>query len=309
MLKRITPFLLLAFVVSMFTACDRSHGLEIGPIPDDQKPAITLLAPSNSNVLSLSGQYVSFTFRLDDRERLKVFRVVGQILDQKDSLIGNEYIVKDDTISGQSVNQSLTMLVPNLSPYYKVRLTAYVIDSKGEYNSTKVWVNVVPTAPQGPPHFTTNEYKDFSIYSGVSGNPLNRFKFSLAATNPPTGSGSALDLNSDVREMTSFPGVFDRVLSSPNNALAGEKDVFVVTNSASFNYDAADWNTISQAFYSNANPTEVTPSLNVGDIVIVRLRYVVGLGYDNFAIMRVKAIENSIVDSNNRIIFDYKYTY
>lgn len=298
---------IIAFIASMITACDPSHDWDIHPIPADESPAIALISPSNNNILSLAGDHAVATFRLSDNEALKVFRVIGQMYDEHDSLIGNEFIVQDEIISGQKTTQDVNYLVPALPPYYKVRLTAYAIDTKAAFTSAVVWVNVVPVAPAGPSHPISNEYKDFRLYSKLSGGLNYRFQFSLGAANPP-GQPSPND-PADIQEISATAGAFERRLKSPNNEEDGQSNVFVVLNASQFNYDLANWNTLSQAFFAAADPTATTPALNTGDIVIVRLQYIPIQG-ERFAVMRVKnVVDDPIGDAGDYIEFDYKYTY
>ncbi len=311
--------LIIAFIASMITACDPSHDWDIHPIPADGSPAIALISlsvfgsqgqtvpPGNNNALALVGDHTVATFLLSDNEALKVFRVVGQIYDEHDSLIGTEFIVQDEVISGQdSIVKEVNYLVPGLPPYYKVRLTAYAIDTKAAFKSAVVWVNVVPTLPPGPIHPISNEYKQFPLYSKLSGGLNYRFQFSLGAANPP-GLPNPND-PADIQEMSSIPGTFTRILKSPNNEGDGQSNVFVVLDSTQFNYDLANWNTLSQAFFSAADPTAITPALTEGDIVIVRLALIPIQG-ERFAVMRITDFVDDPGDTGDYIEFDYKYTY
>lgn len=298
---------IIAFIASMITACDPSHDWDIHPIPADERPAIALISPSNNNILALAGDHAVASFRLSDNEALRVFRVIGQIYDEHDSLIGTEFIVQDEIIMGQKTVQDVNYLVPLLPSYYKVRLTAYAIDTKGAYTSAVVWVNVVPTLPAGPPHPISNEYKSFRLYSKLSGGVNYRFQFSLGASNPP-GQPNPND-PADIQEISATAGTFEHRLKSPNNEEDGQSNVFVVLNSSLFNYDLANWNTLSQAFFSAADPTATTAPLNVGDIVVVRLEYIPIQG-ERFAVMRVtEVVDDPLGDAGDYIGFDYKYTY
>lgn len=302
MLRKLSVLIVVLILSGMFflTGCkDPTNGDTITPIPDDKNPAITLIGPSNNNALALAGSNVVFNFRMDDNEALKLFRVVGQQFDQRDSLIGTEFIAFQDTISGKVAYRSLNYLVPSLPVAYKVRLTAYAIDTKGAYNKSIVWVSVVDVLPPPPPYGISNPYPAKKVYSKMAGTNQYYFQFTLAGANPPPAFTSA-----DFAETSTVPGVFNRQINCPNNP---NPDVIVVTDANSFNYDEATWTTAYQAFFSNPDPKNVSAPLNPGDIVIVRLFYVPN--YERFGIMRVLNVVDDIGDANDYIEFEYKYTY
>ena len=302
MLRKLSVLIPVLILFGMFflTGCkDPTNGDEIIPIPDDKNPAITLIGPSNNNALALAGTNVVFNFRLDDNEALKLFRVVGQQFDQRDSLIGTEFIAYQDTISGKVAVRSLNYLVPNLPIAYKVRLTAYAIDTKGAYNKTIVWVSVVDVPPPPPPYATSNTYPAKKVYSKQAGNNQYYFQFTLGGANPPPAFTSA-----DFAEISNNAGFFNRQIACPNNP---NPDVIVVTNANSFNFDEASWITCYEAFFSNPDPKNISAPLNAGDIVIMRLYYIAP--YERFAVMRILNVMDDAGDANDYIEFEYKYTY
>ncbi len=302
MLKKLSALIAFLILSSTFflTGCkDPTGGDNITPIPDDKNPAITLVGPSNNNALALAGSNVVFNFRMDDNEALKLFRVVGQQFDQRDSVIGTEFIAYQDTISGKISFRTLNYLVPNLPIAYKVRLSAYAIDTKGAYNKTTVWVSVVDAPPPPPPYAMSNNYPAKKVYSKMAGTNQHLFQFTLGGQNPPLNATSA-----DFAETSAFAGTFNRQINCPNNP---NPDVVVVTNANSFNYDEATWTTTYQAFFSNPDPKNISAPLNAGDIVIIRLFYVPP--YERFGILRVINVVDDAGDANDYIEFEYKYTY
>lgn len=303
MLKRITPILLSAFAALLFTACPRVEPclLDECEPPMDKAPAITLISPSNNNVLKMRNDIAVFDFRLDDNEALRLFRVTGQILDPKDSLIGTESILIDKVIQGKTSVETFAYWVPNtLSNAYKVRLTAYAIDTKGAYSKAIAWVNVVDTVAPSP-GIVDPERKDGIIYSKLSATHPGEFRFDFGGTNPPSA------LNADVEETSGNAGTFDRVWKP--GQINGFSGVFVMTNAASFNYDQLSFNTTYQAFFSSPNVLSQSAAINAGDIIIVRLP-VFGTTSYAFSVVRVKEVnDDPNGDNEDYIKFDYKITY
>ena len=100
------------------------------------------------------------------------------------------------------------------------------------------------------------------------------------------------------------PTAFAPKFASPNNQLLGQDSVFVLTNATRFNYEAATYTSLYQAFFSDALPARETPVLKVGDYVIVRL---IKAPQPQFAIMRITEI-NDVVGVADYVRFDYKVT-
>lgn len=311
MLKKLSPIVATLVMLCLVAGCKQKIEpclLDECQPPKDKAPAITLVSPTNNNILGLAGTYAAFYFRLDDNEALKVFRVTGQIFNQKDSLIGTEYLVQEDVaIQGKTSLQPLVMIIPaTLLPGFKIRLSAYAIDTKGAYNKTIAWVNVVDDIPLNLSGSVPIEYKDYTIYSKLSATHNNQSYFSFVGINPPVNMNSV-----DVMETSSVAGTFSRILTTGPiyAAPAYNPNVFVMTDAQHFNYDQLTYTTTYQAYYSNPQPKATTKPLEVGDIVIVRA-YTQAPVTNRFVIMRVKEVNDDPTgDDNDNIKFDYKYTY
>lgn len=290
-------FLLLGLGLLLFNACDRSP--EDDYIPVNTEPAIALVSPTNNNFLDTVGATISTVFRLDDNEQLKLFRVTGIVLDQRNDTVGSEFIVLEETVSGQHILQNFDYLVPNLPPYYKVKLTCFVIDTEGEFSSTVMIINIVP-GPSDPEPYEFESYTGDKLYSRRALNNKYYFDFYSRAH-------IANVLDQDIKEESStFVSGFSRQLSSPAMANTSNvtDSVFVMTNTARFNYDQCNYTTIYQAYYADALPVAVTPEIQTGDIIIIRLT-----NFPHFGVMRVTEVKDDPGDANDYIEFDYKVTY
>ena len=288
------------FVAGLLWLSSCNRDIDESFIPEDTTPAITLVSPTQNNLLAAPNTALTATFKLSDNEALKVFRVVRRVYDTLGTVIGTDFIeVEDTSIQGdKQAFRTLSYTVPNLPYYYKVRLTCYAIDTKGTFSSAFVTVNVVP-GPVAPPPYLMESYTNDKLYGKRAINNKHFFSYKYRAYINNT-------LDKDIEETSSLTNAdFVRKLISPNNQLAGSPDsVFVITDASRFNYDDANYNYVWEAFYSDPLPKNTTPALEVGDIVITRLS-----NKPHFAVMRITSINDAPGDANDYLVFDYKYSY
>ncbi|MFN0202322.1 MAG: hypothetical protein ACKVTZ_12415 [Bacteroidia bacterium] len=297
------------FALSALVGCKKDNPEDWVP-PTDENPAIALISPAQNNFVKYRGDEVTATFRLDDNEQLKNFRVIGQTYDDKDNPIGTEYIVVDEQVSGKHITKSFTYTIPNpvsLPDYFKVRLTAYAFDTKGAYAAAAIWVSVVPD-PILPGVYTVQSYTGGKLYSAQSAyaaNNKHRLTF-LYGLFPPTGGSNSVDL----QEYSSVAGTFSRVLKSPSNMAANQSNYFVVTNATAFNYNLATYETLQQAFASASIYYNTTPALNAGDILIMTLPPSYNVNGDvMYGAVRVNTVNDDATgDLDDYLDIDFKYT-
>ncbi|RMG71344.1 MAG: hypothetical protein D6722_06960 [Bacteroidetes bacterium] len=325
MMRKITPpsphwrlASLFSLLVLALVGCKQDPSLD-ELIPADGAPAITIISPSSTRFLSQAGQSVTVTFQLADNEALKLFRAVPRIYDAKDSLIGDA-LPLDFEITGTNVTFPFTLTVPALDPFYKIQYNCYVIDKKGAFATTNFWVSVVPD-PSDPPLYRTLTYTGDTIFN-PNGNKDYAFNFTSRAKLPTTdgpysGTTSTQRLQMDIALRTipippSLTQTWEPFLISPNNGELGLDSVFVVVNASVFNYDAADYNTIYRAFFSDPSPATQTPllyDLDPNDYIIVRL---IKAPQPQFAVIRIQQVKDDlqggVFGNNDQLIFDYKVT-
>ncbi len=276
-------------------------------LPVDQAPAITLISPANSSLLRELDEDFTVTVQVADNEALKLLRLTAEIYDQNDLQIGSSFLVRDIEVSGTNVILDITDKVPQGAlPFYKVKYTCYVIDSKGEVSSAFFWVSVLPP-PSEPPVFEIRSYTGDSIFNSEA--TFGRgFNFTNREILPnPTRQGS--DLDYDILEVSKTARQLYRPrLSSPSNDFFDRDSIFVITNSTKFNFEEATYQTLFNAFYSDPAPFTITPALEVGDLVIVRLTKA---PRPQFAVMRIIDIKDDGAGTFNVrdvLRFDYKVT-
>jgi hypothetical protein len=310
-MKHMNPLLFLTsvFFLLMWGLVSCESLPEESPIPEDLSPAITILAPATNNFLAREGEPVSVTFRLADNEALNVFRVVGRVFDQQGNVVGTDFI-ETAGVSGTLLDTVYTYVVPaGFQPYYRIRFTVYAIDTKGASADALFWVNIIPQEGAPSPYkvLTYRNRRTFSRLAPIAYAFNFTSRDSIPANNVPGG-----QIDRDIEESSRtgnnlfppVPSAFAPKLISPNNQLLGVDSVFVVTNAARFNYEEATYNSLYQAFFSDALPSPETPVLKVGDYVIVRL---IKAPQPQFAIMKITEVQD-VVGVADFIRFDYKVT-
>lgn len=315
MTRKTLRFALTLFVLVAFFGCNKQDP-EKWIIPQDTKPAIALLTPTNSNFVLPRGASFSATFRLDDNEALRLFRVTRQYFNERDSIVGGEDIRSDIAVQGKHISQTFTDIVPNvgsLPDYYKIRFRAYAIDAKGEYSYTEFWVSVIPDSLPPAAHYTTESYGGASVklYSAKSVNAfLSKHRWRFAdGTNAPNTPNPPVQ-NIDIEEITATAGTFASAIKSPSAAYSGDVDVIAMTDVNHFNYNTCDYDIIKQFYLSYYDPKPTSPTLKAGDIVILRRPTALNVAGDRmYAVMHVISINDDAGDDNDYIQFEFKYTY
>ena len=266
---------------------------EPDPIPEDGDPRITIMNPTSGYSLDTIGAPISIQYRLDDNEFLTEFRIAERWLDP----MGNE-VLPETQIYSQNLSESNWVTtfnaytVPQVQLYSRIELIAYAVDSKGKVDRAVFTINVIPV-PSDAPEFLVEEYPDGdTIWTGT--NTAGKFYFDFVnRTNDVTNPNRR-----DIGE-ASVSG-FQKILNSPNNGPADS--VIVVTNSSLFNYDQMTYQSAWEAFVTNPNQLTETPTLSVGDIVIIKSPPTT----PHLVAMRIKEIEPNTFPY---MVFEYKRTY
>lgn len=275
------------------------------PLPADMDPAITLVAPGSNNFLEQAGDDFTVSLQISDTEALKLLRIVGRVFNEADSVIGDDIIIKDIDISGTNLSYELTLTAPNLPPYYKIRYTCYAIDTKGAEAGAVLWLTVLPV-PISPEPYVVLRYEGKDFFFNRLLNAGFGFNFTNRQVLPSQFNQNVLE--QDIAEISGSLGGWLPRLNSPNNAFFGQDSVFVMTDASRFNYEAATYETIHQAFFSDPNPAPETPVLKVDDYVIVRLTKA---PQPQFAVMKITGLEDDGGGNGNprdKVFFDYLVT-
>jgi len=272
--------------------------------PEDQPPAIALISPENNNFLVEKTETFEVVLQLADNEALASFQVTGEIFDT-DNVSVSTFQEPDQSISGTSQNITFASTPPAAAEaYYRIKYTCTVVDAKGASASTFFWVSVVP-ADDPPAEYIVLEFTADSILNDLLPTRY-AFNFTSRLQLPTVINNNQLDF--DIAEVSgSGRSIFAPRFESPNNKLAGQDSVFVITNAERFNYEEATHETISQAFFSDPAPFSITPVIKVNDYVIVRLTK---SPQPQFAVMRIQKIvdDGGGILISDRVVFDYKVT-
>ncbi|WNJ16748.1 hypothetical protein [Pontibacter sp. G13] len=283
-------------------------------IPEDQAPAITIVAPTNTRLLEQSGQLVTVSFRMADQEALRLFRAVPTIYDPNGNEIGTMPNMDTD-LAGTNVDFDFQFITPLLPGYSKVKYTCYAIDSKGAFASAEFWVTILPN-PSDPPIYEVLEYQGDSVM-----NPFDEinhaFNFSARRLLPAPGEDAAslvLEMDIATELEGSALGFWRPFLYSPNNDQLGLDSVFVVTNPEKFNYEEATYQTIFEAFFSDPAPATRTPELLGSGGVILHEYVIIRLTKapaPQFAVMKITGgfdDGTGLGKTTDQLYFDYKVT-
>jgi len=309
---RISSVRLLVFgllVAACIAACKQDVRLIV---PENEPPIITLDTVISAFQGKL-GEQITVPVRTADNEGLHLFRVVARRTDSKGAILWKDSIIYELGLEGSGMNFNYTYTIPaNHNIYDRVYFTLYALDLEGFWDSTFMNVTVVPERYVPNKDYPIQTYTDTILFRNGkvgSGQPNAKSFFNFAGRMYAPNVNDQ-DIADTVRAKLT-PPTYNPILRSPNN---GTRDsIFVVTNPTVFNYTAATYTTIWQAFYSAAKPARHTPPLNVGDIVIMRLK-LANLADEMFAVLRVKDIKpgSTLGGVNGRddyFVFDYKYTY
>jgi hypothetical protein len=217
------------------------------PLPEDLDPAITVVAPTSGTLLLREGENATIRLEMSDAEQLRLLRVVVDVFDQGGNQEVANQIFFENPLNGTRQSYDYVLTVPtDYEPYYKMRFTCYVIDSKGASASTFFWVSILPE-PGDPSPFQVLSYNENYVVNGLSG---TRFAFNFTQrVNMPLSQGGGNELDFDIAESSNTgQGLWQPKLSSPNNNQLGLDSVFVVTDENRFNYEAATYESMYRAF-------------------------------------------------------------
>jgi len=322
-----------AVLMMLISACRPNTEESVVLIPDNEGPGIAVLSPGNTRLLRMPGDPASVTLKVLDNEELRLLRIVREIYDASDVLV-EETIPTDIDLTGTQVEYTYDFTVPNLPAFYKVRYICYAIDAAGLSAETFFWVSIQPD-PSDPPPFQILSYTNDTLYNGLDTQtnpnpddiPTNSWGFNFSSRKVLPGEpfldpgpflpqmDIAENSGSGVGQEGWIPSFY-----SPNHQLTGDDTaIFVITDESRFNYEEANYNTIYQAFFSDAAPAPTAPPTNhpieskntfgvrIGDIVIVKL---IKTPRPQFAVMRITDIvqEGFGVQLSDYVVFDYKVT-
>jgi hypothetical protein len=271
---------------------------------------ISLADAGRAQLLRRIGSTADIRLRLGDNENLKLLRITESVFDQDSVVLASDVIKQDITIEDGGLfvytyNYSVTGNVAgvNLGDYYRIRLTFYAIDSKGENASTTVDIDILPD-PLGPPVFNLRSYTDLILnHPNNLADPRSTFYF--IGRSYPTN-----ERNKDIEIVDNRPGPFSgKSFISPANTAAGfDSLVFVKTGPDKLNYEDCDHRIVRQAYMAAERYYGTLPltDLKVGDIIIIRLTQEFNNPNKHYAIMHIKEFIDTGVPQDDMILFDYK---
>lgn len=270
----------------VLSSCKKEQ--EFLPPPPDTPPSIERIAPSQRSQADTAGSILKLSYQLSDNEQMKKWYITEYIDGHVSNTILEEPLAGTNTI--RSFDYTIPATVPDLTI---IRLVAYLEDTKNQIDSVEFYAIKDMTRDTTQP-FRLLSYTDQRIYNKLS--TTNRSAYNLLTrTNIVTQNQAK-----DIQEITDISGEFLAALRSPNN---GQDSVFVVRTGATLNFDDIT-HTIMAETYAAGPHTQVTPTLQPGDVIVMKLFY-----QGKYAAIRIKEIVNTgTADNEDYIVFDYKRT-
>lgn len=270
------------------------------PIPSNTPPAISIISPSNTTLQLTPGGSFSISMLLADNEALNRLRVVSTISDEMNVPTGEEFIVLDQSLVGTISTVEFSDKVDEFPAFFKLTYRCIVQDVQGAADTAIFFISILPEEALVD-SFQLLSFENISLHSRQSNQQFG-YNFTNSTYFPENGDNP---LEQDIAEETqdNLSQAFQAILSSPSNDILGEDSIFVLTNDSQFNFEEASYNSLLQAFRSSTIYYTRTPSLQVGDIVIVSL---IKAPQPQFGIMKILDIIDESGYSNDKIIFNYK---
>ncbi|MEM6264981.1 MAG: hypothetical protein AAGI38_20890 [Bacteroidota bacterium] len=331
-MKNSITLLIAGFLVALvaLVGCDREF--DTRPIPSDENPAIAIEPPSSGRFKSRLGEQVVVNLRMADNEALRLLRVMRTIFDETGVPVISDDFYQDIDISGQVVTQDFSYNVAPIANtstgpvtvenFFKVRLSFFAIDTKGASDSISVLIDIVPPDDNSIPLYKLDSYEgiimnnpdkvnipNFPCPDEKSG-PKGEANYSLSLNRHLGVSPNELDTELAIVSRSPFNSRFSAIFTSPANDVRGIDSVFAYTDETRFNYDAATYTTLSEAFKSSAAYYSLTDSLTPGRIVLMRLPRPTGIpDVYHLAALRIKAVRDSLGGECDFLEFDYKVSF
>ncbi|RMG19730.1 MAG: hypothetical protein D6730_21020 [Bacteroidetes bacterium] len=278
-------------------ACERSQFLP--PLTDDQPPAISLTHPNTNSGIARPNERVEASIQAVDDLQLAFFRIQKQSLDNNGNELESNILLQQE-ISGTLLHFDFEEVLSEQPGLSRIIYTFDAIDSRGAAASVTYSLGVLPTEPSSP--FRIFSVKNQRLNSRLAATAF-AFNFTTGTTFPPPASNP---LERDIEEGSTDPNLpFSPSFSSPANQSLGQDSVFVRTDASRFNFEAATYLTLYQAYFSAPAYHSSLSGLQAGELLIVRLTKA---PQPQFAVMKLNEVVDQPGTDNDYLLFDYKVT-
>ena len=268
------------------------------PLRDFEAPTIQLIDPDSTTLIVPVGDEIGFSLEASDDLRLSFFRVFLSVHDPEGTLL-----VPSTQLSELPLSQSFERLffadtIDSFPSFSRLRYLFVVEDQRQASDSTTVVVTAIENGENPPPIFPVSTYGAQQLWSGAS----SRFSGFNFSTQQGYNSSHDNPLSIDIQEV-SDGSEFLAQLRSPNNDRLGRDSVFVILDSTRLNYAEADYEKIWGAYHSATEYFTKTPSLQVGNLVIIRLTKA---PFPQFALARITNVQDLSGSEEDVLEFEYK---
>jgi len=287
---------LLAIGICWLGGCyeDRVNNILI----DEEAPAIRLINPDSSSILSRSGDSLKMIFQLADNKGLSEITITRTATTANDQFLELDSLIISEPLFGKVLTYNFNTKLPLYPDFSRLTYHVNVLDQIGRFDTISIGVRLLKEVTQGNNRFRINQYNQKRLYSArsdsVSGYNLTTQRFFLL---PFT---NVLDV--DIAEQSEGE-IFEAKLGSPNNDHFAQKEIFVLLDSTQINFNEATYDIIHQAFLTSASRYETTPELEVGDKLIVSL---IKAPRPQYALITIKRKVDDLGSQDDYLEFDYK---
>jgi hypothetical protein len=295
-MRTLRAWLVLLAGIVVLAGCEDDNDEQL---PPDGPPVIRRTQPQDSTVVDTPNQEITLSYLMADNEQLSRWEVM-----LKDSVTGDTTLLEQAALTGNQQERSIQYTIPDTFPLGLRRLvfTARVYDNQNAVDSTQFLLEV--QTPEEDTCTTADQYEMLRYTNGdtlFNGAGNERYRFNFVQNTYANSQEAA-----DIAEATDSSDTFDARLVSPNTS---PEAVFVMLRPSEFNYDEASWCTLDQAFRTHEKLRK-TPELEEGDLVILNMDLVdpVTPQKQHYAIMRILAINETAMDDQDYILFEYQRT-
>ena len=290
-----TRLLLLVVGIALSSCHDDSI---FNPLRDVEAPVLQLIKPDSSSLLAYIGEEVDFTLEAADDKGLTLFQILYRVEDAGGAQLQTSTQLEQMELSETFESIHYSVVIDTFPPFSQITYSFIVEDQRESRDQVDVVVTVLQSESPSTGIYPTFTYSVRKLWSGAS-DSLSGYNFSTQQAFPSNWENP---LSVDITEI-STGDTFSAKLSSPNNERLSRDAIFVHLSPTQINYEEADYEDI-WSFYQSADIyTSQSPTLESGDLLIVRLTKA---PQPQFALMKILSVQDLPGSAQDYLEFEYK---
>lgn len=269
------------------------------PLLDSIPPNIRIISPDSTSILSRSGETLSLTLLVIDNVGLDSLKVYREVLAAEGDILEEKNIVDRIALGGKEQQLVYEIVLPFFPSFSQVFYDFEVTDQKQASERISQKITILSGGLElSDVNYRVNTYRNKRVYAPET-DSISGFNFTTQRTfTSPFSSALDVDISICEQETARFPSFF-----SPNNDYLQVDSIFVISDTSKINFIEADYQIISNAFNTSGQFYDKTPSLNIGDIAIVRL---IKAPQQQFVLMLITSMTDDVQRGIQYVEFDYK---